>query len=63
MQVGGKGFFQRAEGTAVACFASLGAANDEQQFVQRVFEIVMIEVAVALFQRCCNVPNSWRVFW
>lgn len=32
VQVGGKGFFQRTESAAVARFASLGVANDEQQW-------------------------------
>ena len=63
VQVGGESFFQRAVGAAVARLTSLGAANDEQQFVQRVFEVVVVEVAVAGFQCCCNVPNGWRVFW
>lgn len=62
-QVGGEGFLQRAEGIAVARFASFGAANDEQQFVQRFAEVVVIEVVVAAFQRCGNIKNRQRVFW
>ena len=46
--MGRESFFQRTESAAVARFAGLGAANDEQQFVQRVFEVVVIEVVVAL---------------
>jgi len=49
VQVSREGFFQRAEGAAVTRFAGLSAANDEQQFVQRVFAVVVVEVVVALF--------------
>ncbi len=58
MQMRGESLFQRAVSIAVACFAGLGAANDEQQFVQRVFEVVVVEVAVALMQRRRDFPNS-----
>lgn len=61
-QVGGKGFFQRTICIAVARFASFCAANDEQQFVQRVFEVVVVEVAVARFQRRCDLPDRRWVF-
>lgn len=44
-------------------FSSFSTANDEQQFVQRVFEVVVVEVAVALFQRRRNVKNRQRIFW
>ena len=57
VQVSGEGFFQRAVGAAVARFAGLGAANDEQQLVQRVFEVVVVEVTVAGLQGGCDVPN------
>lgn len=62
VQVGGESFFQRAESAAVACFASLSAANDEQQLVQRVFEVVVVEVVVALFQHCRNLPDCRGIF-
>ena len=39
LQVSGESFFQRAESAAVARLTCFGAANDEQQFVQRVFEV------------------------
>ena len=55
--MGGEGFFQRAVSAAVARLAGLGAANDEQQFVQRIFEVVVVEVAVAILQSCGNVKN------
>ena len=62
MVMGGEGFFQRAEGAAVARLAGLGTANDEQQFVQRVFAVVVVEVVVALFQRCRDFKNKQRIF-
>jgi len=40
-----------------------GAANNKQQFVQRVFAVVVVEVAVAVFQGCGDFPNCGRIFW